>query len=102
MPSIEETIDIETAGNAVSLRLLGNDIVDVHIRGDAAADYEVDVRKKDAEWIQGVRSGYSGSADYDDVLETGAEELRIRCTNGTGHGRRRSHGHAHGELTVGR
>ncbi|WP_135806207.1 hypothetical protein [Halorussus marinus] len=84
MPTEEATIDIETAGNAVSLRLLGANIVDIHIRGDAAADYEVDVRQNGGDWIQGVRSGYSGSADYDDVVETGAEEIRVRCSSGTG------------------
>lgn len=83
MPTTEETIDIETAGNAVALRLLANTIVDVYIRGDAAADYAVDVRRNGGDWIQDVRSTYSGSANYDDVLETGAEELRIRCTSGT-------------------
>jgi hypothetical protein len=84
MPTTEDTIDIETSGNAVALRLLDNNIVDLHIRGDATADYAVDVRTNGGSWIQGVRSGYTGSADYDDVLETGAEEIRIRCTNGTG------------------
>lgn len=83
MPTTEETIDIEAAGNAVALRLLDNNIVDVHVRGDAAADYAVDVRRNGGNWIQGVRSGYSGSADYDDVLETGADEIRIRCSSGT-------------------
>lgn len=83
MPSTEETIDIETSGGTVALRLLGNAIADVHIRGDNAADYEVDVRRNGGDWIQAVRSGYTGSADYDDVLETGAEELRIRCSSGT-------------------
>jgi len=83
MPTTEETIDIEASGNTVALRLLDNNIVDVHIRGDATADYAIDVRTNGGTWIQGVRSGYSGSADYDDVLETGAVELRIRCTNGT-------------------
>ncbi|QLH80976.1 hypothetical protein [Halosimplex pelagicum] len=84
MPTEEGTIDIETSGDAVALRLVGNNIVDVHIRGDAAADYAVDVRKNGSDWIEGVRSGYSGSANYDDVLETGADEIRLRCTNGTG------------------
>lgn len=83
MSTTEETIDIETSGNAVTLRLQGHTIVDVHIRGDAAADYAVDVRRKGGAWIQGVRSGYSGSADYDAVLETGADEIRIRCISGT-------------------
>jgi hypothetical protein len=83
MPVTEETIDIETAGNAVALRLLGNTIVDVHVQGDATADYAVDVRRNGGDWIQDVRSGYSGSANYDDVLETGADELRVRCTSGT-------------------
>lgn len=84
MPSTEETIDIENPGNAVSLRLLGASIVDIHIQGDAAADYAIDVRKNGGGWIQEAYPGYSGSASYDDVLETGAEELRIRCTSGTG------------------
>ncbi|MFC6973646.1 hypothetical protein ACFQL1_01540 [Halomicroarcula sp. GCM10025709] len=84
MPTTEETIDIESAGNAVALRLLDNNIVDVHVRGDGTADYAVDVRKNGRDWIQGVRSGYSGSADYDDVLEFGADEIRLRCTSGTG------------------
>lgn len=84
MPSEEESIDIESSGGAVSLRPLGASIVDVHIRGDAAADYAVDVRTNGGTWIQGAHSGYSGGADYDDVLETGAEEIRIRCTSGTG------------------
>jgi len=83
VPTEESTIDIETAGNAVGLRLLGCNTVDVHIRGAAAADYEVDVRRNGGSWIQAVRSGYSGSADYDDVVETGAEEIRIRCSSGT-------------------
>ena len=83
MPSTEESIDIQNAGNAVALRLLGADTVDIHIRGDAAADYAVDVRRNGGDWIQNVRSTYSGSADYDDVLETGADELRLRCTSGT-------------------
>jgi len=84
MPETEETIDIETAGNDVELRLQGNDLVDVHIRGDAAADYEVDLRTKDGNWIQSARSGYTGSADYDDLLESAAYEIRIRCSSGTG------------------
>ena len=84
MPITEETVDIETAGGTVALRLLANNIVDVHIRGDNAADYEVDVRPNGGNWIQNVRSGYSGSANYDDVLETGAAELRVRCASGTG------------------
>jgi len=83
MPSTEETIDIETAGDGVVLRLLGATIAEINIRGDAAADYAVDVRKNGGDWLEGVRSGYSGSADYDDVIETGAEELRLRCTSGT-------------------
>ena len=84
MPTTEETVSIETAGNEVSLRLLDNNIVDIHIRGDSAADYEVDVRRNGGSWIQSARSTYSGSSDYDDVIETGAEELRIRCSSGTG------------------
>jgi hypothetical protein len=84
VPTAEETIDIETSGGAVSLRPLGSNIVEVLIRGDNAADYAVDIRENGGDWYQDVRARYSGSADYDDVLETGADELRIRCTSGTG------------------
>ncbi len=84
MPSTEETIDIETSGATVDLRLLGANIVNVHIQGDNAADYHVDVRRNGGDWIQNVRSDYTGNGDYDDTLETGAEELRIRCASGTG------------------
>jgi len=83
VPSIEDTIDIETAGNAVSLRLLGATIASVHIQGDAGADYQWDVRKNKGDWIQNVGSEYTGSADYDDVVETGADEVRVRCASGT-------------------
>ena len=84
MPSTEETIDIETAGNAVTLRLLGATIASVHIQGDAAAEYQWDVRKNGGDWIQNVGSEYTGSADYNDVVETGAQEVRVRCSSGTG------------------
>ena len=83
MPSRQESIDIENSGNSVVLDTLGHTIIDVHIRGDAAADYAVDVRSRDGAWVQGVTSGYSGSADYDDVLERGAKFVRVRCTSGT-------------------
>ena len=82
-PTTEATISIENAGNDVSLELLGATLVSVHIRGDAAADYAVDVKPRQGSWIQGVTSGYSGSANYDDVIEQPAYELRIRCTSGT-------------------
>ena len=82
----EETIDIETSGNDVSLRLQGKSIVSLAIRGDGTATYQVDARTRGGSWIQSVSSEYSGSADYDDVLETGVTELRIRCSTGTGTG----------------
>lgn len=81
--STEQTIDIETSGNAVALALNGHALVGVHIRGDAAADYAVDVKRRQGSWIQAVTAGYSGNADYDDVVEQPAHELRIRCTSGT-------------------
>lgn len=81
--STEETIDIETSGGTVSIRMLGATIVSVHIRGDAAATYQWDVRTRDGTWIQNVGAEYSGSANYDDVWETGATHVRIRCSSGT-------------------
>jgi len=83
VPSTQETIDIENSGNAAVLNTQGHTIVDVSIRGDSAADYAVDVKSRDGTWVQGVTSGYSGSAVYDDVLERGAKYVRIRCTAGT-------------------
>lgn len=83
MPSTQESIDIENSGNSVELNTKGHTIVDVSIRGDGTADYAVDIKSRDGSWVQGVTSGYSGSSDYDDVLERGAKYVRIRCTSGT-------------------
>ena len=79
----EETIGIDSSGNSVSLRLMGSTIVSLAIRGDAAATYQIDARRRGGSWIQNVMSEYSGSSDYDDVLETGAQEIRVRCSTGT-------------------
>lgn len=80
----DETIDIETSGNAVALRLSGRTIVSMLVEGDGAADYAWDVRKTGGGWKQGVGKSYSGASNYDDVIETGVEEIRLRCTSGTG------------------
>lgn len=82
--STEATISIEESGEAVELRTLGASVVTVVIEGDASADYEWDVRQRDGDWKDGVGDDYTGSADYDDVRETGADEVRIRCSSGSG------------------
>lgn len=82
-----ETIPIETAGESVDIRLQGASTVTVVIRGDAAADYEWDVRTPRSEggkWKQNIGSSYTGSAEYDDVRQTGAGQIRVRCASGTG------------------
>jgi hypothetical protein len=79
-----ETIDIENAGNAVSIRMMGATIASLHIRGDAAADYQWDVRDRGGSWIQNAGTEYTGSADYDDDVEMGVSEVRIRCSSGSG------------------
>jgi len=81
--STTDTIDIKTAGAAVSLLLKGATTVGVHVRGDATADYAVDVRTRGGAWIQDVTAGFSGSANYDTVIEQAAHELRLRVTSGT-------------------
>jgi hypothetical protein len=80
----EEQIDIENAGGSVSIRMLGATTASVHIRGDAAADYQLDVRRRGGNWIKNANTEYTGSADYNDVIETGVQEIRIRCSTGTG------------------
>lgn len=80
----DETIDIENAGNSVAIQMLGATVASIHIRGDAAASYQVDVKTRGGSWIQNVAPEYSGSADYDDVVETGMQSLRVRCSSGTG------------------
>lgn len=81
--STEETISIETAGESVAVRTLGASVVTVVIEGDAAADYAWDVRRRGGSWKQEIGDSYTGETDYDDVRETGADEVRIRCTSGT-------------------
>lgn len=83
MPSVQTSIDIENSGGSIQLDTKGHVIVDLSIRGDAAADYAVDVKSRDGSWVQDVTAGYTGSADYDDVLERGAKYVRVRCTSGT-------------------
>lgn len=80
--STESTISIDAAGNAAPLRPLGHATVSINIRGDAPADYAVDIKTNSGSWIQDVIT-YSGSADYDDVIEQPADDLRVRCTSGT-------------------
>lgn len=78
-----QSIDIENSGNDVAVAVGGRTIVEVAIRGDGAADYVVEGREsKTASWVT-TPVTYTGAADYDDTLETGWEELRIRCTSGT-------------------
>lgn len=82
-PDTRESIDIETSGGTVTLDLLGRSTLSVHIRGDGAADYALDVRdSQNGTWIEGVNT-FTGSADYDSVIETGVSEVRLRCTTGT-------------------
>lgn len=81
-----ETIGIENSGNAVTIQLHGRTIVSMIIEGDGAADYAWDARKTGGSWKQDVGTTYTGSSNYDDVIETGAQEVRIRCTSGTGSG----------------
>ncbi|GAB6863209.1 hypothetical protein ACFR97_10245 [Haloplanus litoreus] len=81
--STEETLDIENTGSAASLLLKGATLIGIHVRGDATASYAIDVRKRGGSWIQDITSGYSGSANYDDVIEQPAHELRVRCSSGT-------------------
>lgn len=80
----EETISIETAGGTASVRMMGSTIVSAHIRGDATAEYQWDVRRRQGGWIENVNTDHTGSADYDAVYETGAQEVRIRCSSGSG------------------
>jgi len=79
-----ETIDIEDAGNTVSVEMAGATIVSLHIRGEAAASYQWDAKPRGGSWIQNVGTEHTGSADYDEVFETGVEEVRIRCSTGSG------------------
>lgn len=80
----EEAIDIENAGGTASVRMLGATIVSMDISGDDVAEYQWDARRRGGTWIQDVGPEYTGQSDYDDVMETGAAEVRIRCSSGSG------------------
>jgi len=82
MPSVQDSIDIENSGNSVQLDTKGHTITDLHVRSDGAADYALDVKDRDGTWVKNVVT-YTGSANYDDVLERGARYVRLRCTTGT-------------------
>jgi len=80
----EATIDIENSGNAASIDLSGRTIVSMIVEGDGTAEYQWDAKRTGGTWKQNVGKEYTGSSDYDDVMETGAQEVRLRCSSGTG------------------
>lgn len=81
----KETIDIENAGNTASVRMAGATVLSLSIRGDGTAEFVLDARlSKNDDWVQDIFSTYAGAADYDDVVETGMPEVRVRCTSGSG------------------
>lgn len=80
----DTTIDIETAGGSASVKMGGATLASIHIRGDAAASYRIDVKTRDGSWITDVGPSYSGSSNYDDDVQTGMQFLRVWCTSGTG------------------
>jgi len=80
----EQTISIDSSGNSAAIDIGGRTLVSMIVEGDAAADYAWDARRTGGDWKQGVGTTYSGSSDHDDVIETAAEEVRLRCTSGTG------------------
>jgi hypothetical protein len=81
---VEETIDIENAGNTVELDMMGATLFSVAIRGDGTAEYVLDAKlTRGSTWLEDVDSTYSGAADYDDVVQTGMPKVRVRCTSGT-------------------
>lgn len=81
----KETIDIETSGGTAVVKMQGSTLLSIAIRGDAAASYVLDARLDENDtWTTDVASTYSGAADYDDIVETGMPEVRVRCTTGTG------------------
>jgi hypothetical protein len=85
MPNgVEETIGIDSSGNTVSFRPQGASEITLVIEGDAAADYAWDVRKRQGSWKKDIGSNYTGSSNYNDQRTTGADEVRIRCSSGTG------------------
>lgn len=81
---VEKTIDIENAGNTVAVETLGGTLASLHISGDGAAEYQWDAKRRNGSWIQDIGPEYTGQSDYDDVVETVAYEIRIRCSSGTG------------------
>lgn len=83
----KETIDIENAGETVTVQMRGATVLSLSIRGDGTAEYVVDARLDGQDtWTMDVGRTYAGASEYDDVLETGVSEVRVRCTTGTGGG----------------
>lgn len=79
------TIDIENAGGTVAVSMQGATTLSLSVRGDGTAEYVLDARLDGEDtWTQDVDQTYSGAADYDDVLQTGMPEVRVRCVTGTG------------------
>ena len=81
----KETIDIESSGASVAVKMFGADLLSLSVRGDNTAEYVLDARLDGSDdWTQDIDQTYSGASDYDDVVRTGMPEVRVRCTSGTG------------------
>lgn len=83
---IEETIGIDSSGNAVSIIPAGRDTLTLHITEDASATYQIDGRVRGGTWREniGPNGEYSGGGPHHDTVTITGGELRIRCSSGTG------------------
>lgn len=80
-----QTIPITNPGETAEVEMMGATILSIAIRGDATAEYVLDAKlTRGNNWIEDVDSTYSGTSDYDDVVETGMPMVRVRCITGTG------------------
>jgi hypothetical protein len=82
---VEQDIDVENSGNAVSLDIGGRTELFININGETGNEYQVDVRRTGGSWIQNVGSSFTGSANYTTESRTvAAQEVRLRCSSGSG------------------
>ena len=86
--TIDITADFDSTGESVVLDLENDNVLGIYIRGDASANYDIDVSNTPAskdDWFEGAET-LTGSADYNDGWFEGARYVRVKVQTGGGTG----------------
>lgn len=80
--SARGTLDIETAGAELIIDTEEDHVLDLYIRGDAAADYALDVSDRRSQWVTDAQT-FATVSSVNQTLTNCVRYVRLRVTTGT-------------------